>query len=120
MYTTLSIIISVIIVVAGQVLIKRGLNDFCDLDFSSGLVVAYMKIFLSPFVILGIALYFIAVLFWLYALSKLDLSYAYPFLALTYVLVALASLFFLHEHISILRWIGILAIFFGVILISRS
>ena len=113
-------IVSIIIVVVGQVLIKQCLNSLGHIDFSSGLIKAYSLILFNPLAIFGIILYAIGVLFWLYALSKLDLSYAYPFLALTYVLVALAGWFFLNENISLIRWIGIIVICIGVVLISRS
>lgn len=120
MYAAFSIIISIIVVVAGQILIKKCLNNIGDIDFASGFISAYLKIFLNPLALLGIFLYALGVLFWVYALSKLELSYAYPFLALTYVLVALSSTIFLHEHISMIRWIGIITICFGVILISKT
>jgi drug/metabolite transporter (DMT)-like permease len=120
MFANFSILISVIVVVAGQVCIKKGLNSLEDIDFASSILLAYLKIFLSPFVVLGISLYIIGVFFWLYALSKVDLSYAYPFTALSYVLVAFLSSFLLGEQISAIRWTGIIGICLGVLLISRG
>ncbi len=120
MFTAFSVAMSVLAVVIGQVLIKKGLNLLGDIDFTSGLVSAYVKMFLSPWVVGGLSLYIIGVVFWLYVLSKLDLSYAYPFLALTYVLIALSSSWFLNEHISAIRWIGIAIICIGIILIAKT
>ena len=120
MLTISCLLASMILGVVGQVFIKSGLNSLGNLNFSSALIGSYLKIFLSPFVFLGICLYFMGVFFWLYALSKVDLSYAFPFVSFSYVLIVLFSWVFLGEHISHLRWAGVIAISIGVFLISRS
>lgn len=120
MFTAFSIAMSIFAVVAGQVLIKKGLNSLGGIDYASGVVAAYLKMFLCPYVIGGVILYGTGVVFWVYVLSKLDLSYAYPFLALTYIFVALSSAWFLHEQITLIRWIGIVTICIGVFLITRT
>lgn len=114
------ILIAVIIGVIGQLFLKAGLNALGAIDFSKGLMTSYTKIFLSPLVLLGIFIYLISVVFWLYVLSKVDLSFAYPFLAISYVLIILASQWFLGENVSFLRWTGVLVICFGVFIVSRS
>ena len=111
---------SIFVVVTGQLLLKRGLNSLGNIDFASGIVTSYFKIFLCPSVLLGLFLYMSGVFAWIYVLTEMDLSYAYPFLALTYVLVGVLSMIFLHEQISIIRWIGILTICFGVVIVSRT
>lgn len=120
MYTIPFILLSVIIVVIGQIFVKKGLNSLGDIDFSSGIISSYMNIFLCPWVVLGVLVYSLGILLWLYVLTKVDLSYAYPFLGLTFVFVTLGSRWFLGEPISFIRWIGVLTIFFGVMLISKS
>jgi drug/metabolite transporter (DMT)-like permease len=114
------IFISIIMGAAGQLFIKQGLNNLGGLDFSTGLVSAYMKIFLSPLIFLGILIYFLGVFFWLYGLSKVDLSFAFPFVSLSYVFVFLFSWWFLGENIPLLRWIGVLTICLGVFLVAKS
>ncbi|PQP35628.1 multidrug resistance protein [Desulfobacteraceae bacterium SEEP-SAG9] len=113
-------LIAVTITVMGQLFIKKGLNLLGDLDFSSGFIRTYSKIFISPYVILGFSIYVVSIFVWLYVLSKVDLSFAYPFLAFSYVLVILFSLFFLGETISLIRWAGVVLICFGIIFVSRS
>lgn len=120
MFTILSLLISMSLGVIGQLFIKKGLNELGNLNFSSGLVSSYGKIFLSPFVILGLLVYFLGVFFWLYGLSKVDLSFAYPFASVSFILVLLVSWLFLGESVSLLRWAGVAAICLGVFLISRS
>jgi len=53
-------------------------------------------------------------------LSAVDLSFAYPFLGFTYVLVLVLSKFILKEDVSLIRWIGTIIITIGVIVISRG
>ena len=57
---------------------------------------------------------------WLLALSGLNISYAFPMLSVSYVLVAVLARVFLKEAVSMRRWIAIGVICCGVILIARS
>ena len=45
---------------------------------------------------------------------------AYPFLALNFVLVTLVARFFLGESVPPLRWLGILVIIGGILLVAKS
>ena len=58
--------------------------------------------------------------FWLTALSRVDLSYAYPFASLSYVVMLTASWLLFHEDISAVRLLGTLIVGLGVFIISRS
>jgi drug/metabolite transporter (DMT)-like permease len=74
----------------------------------------------EPMVLIGLACYVLAALTWIAALTRLDLSVAYPFLALNFVLVALSSWLILDETLPPLRWLGILVICAGILLVARS
>ncbi|MEO6876504.1 MAG: EamA family transporter [Opitutaceae bacterium] len=69
---------------------------------------------------IGIALVAMVFVLWLAVLSKVDLSVAMPLTSCSYIFVAFASVLFLHERISPLRWAGILLIFGGVYIVTRS
>jgi drug/metabolite transporter (DMT)-like permease len=71
-------------------------------------------------VILSFILAFIAAMGWTAALSKLKLSYAYPFMASTFAFVLVFSHFLFKEEIPLIRWVGVFIIWFGVFLASRS
>lgn len=116
----IAIIIAIIVGVGGQILIKNALNSIEKLDFSTGAASTYIRIFSEPYVMIGAATYIISIFFWIYGLSKVDLSYAYPFLALSYVLILVGSWYFLGESISMLRIIGVLIICAGVLIVARS
>jgi drug/metabolite transporter (DMT)-like permease len=59
-------------------------------------------------------------LFWLTALSRVDLSYAYPFASLSYIIMLTASWLLFNENITPMRLMGSLVVGLGVFLISRS
>jgi drug/metabolite transporter (DMT)-like permease len=56
----------------------------------------------------------------LLVLSRVDLSFAYPFLSLAYVVATLYAYFVFHEDVSAYRIAGIGLICLGTILIARS
>jgi drug/metabolite transporter (DMT)-like permease len=66
------------------------------------------------------ACFSLATALWLLALSSLNLSYAFPLLSASYVVVALLGRFWLKEIVSTRRWVAIAVICSGVILIARS
>jgi drug/metabolite transporter (DMT)-like permease len=53
-------------------------------------------------------------------LSKIDLSVAVPIASFSYILVPVVSIVFLHEQITALRWLGVLFVLVGVVLVSLS
>ena len=56
---------------------------------------------------------------WLFVLSKADLSLAYSIDSMRYIFITIASLIFLKERIGVMRWLGIVSIVFGIILVTR-
>ncbi len=77
-------------------------------------------VFSSPFLWFGLLSVILTFIIWSTILSKIDLSVAIPVCSFSYILVPLVSIIFLHEKISILRWVGILFILIGVIFVSLS
>ena len=102
----------------GQVFWKLGMNAVGAIDnFSiSGIV----SMFLHPLVFLGLLMYGLSTIFWLIALSQKDLSYVYPFIALTFIIVLLLSKFLLHENVGIYRIVGTLIIIAGLIIVVNT
>ena len=74
----------------------------------------------SPVVWGGLALFGVSAVVWLFALSRVELSFAYPFAALGYVIIVLASLTVLHESVPPLRWAGVALIIAGIVLVART
>ncbi len=120
--SVLLIFLSVSIAVTGQILLKTGVDRIGVTGFGSmkALVSLFSGIIKSPMVLTGLFLYFISAAIWLVVLSTVDLSFAYPFIGITYVLVLVLSKFILKEEVNPIRWIGAFVITLGVVIISRG
>jgi drug/metabolite transporter (DMT)-like permease len=108
------VVFSTVFGISGQLLLKRGMNQTPP-DRS---IFVYMAT--SPWVLGGLVVYGLGVLNWLMALARLELSYVYPFASLSYVGIILGSYFLFKEHISRLRFLGIIIIIVGVLITSQS
>lgn len=115
------ILTPVTIGVIAQLLFKQGMMQMGEINMmSKGIFLQYFKIFTNPWVFFGLCMYFLSTVFWLYLISKVPLSFAYPMLSLGYVFVALASWLMYKEPISLVNWAGIFVIMLGVVLISQG
>ncbi|MFH0917668.1 MAG: EamA family transporter [Candidatus Omnitrophota bacterium] len=76
--------------------------------------------FVSPFLWLGLFAVVAVFIIWSTVLTKIDLSVAVPIASFSYILVPLVSIIFLHEQITVLRWLGVFFVLTGVILVSLS
>ncbi|MDD5108464.1 MAG: EamA family transporter [Candidatus Omnitrophica bacterium] len=77
-------------------------------------------IFFSWFLWVGLFIVVMVFIIWSTILTRIDLSVAVPVASFSYILVPIASIIFLHEKVTFFRWIGILLILGGVILVSLS
>jgi drug/metabolite transporter (DMT)-like permease len=115
------ILIAVLASATGQVLLKKGMSSMGALTLSSNQLVSILwRIGTNPFVLVGLVIYVCGTLFWLAALSRVDLSYAYPFASLSYILMLLASWLLFSENITAVRLLGTVVVGLGVLLISQS
>ncbi len=73
----------------------------------------------SPWLLAGIALHGIALALWVMGLRQVELSVAYPFIALGLVVVTLLSCVVLHERPLPAYWVGLALIVTGVIVVAR-
>jgi uncharacterized membrane protein len=112
------ILIGILFASLGQVFWKLGMNSIGSIDSFS--LVEIVKIFLNLYIILGLIMYGLGTVFWLIALSNKDLSYVYPFIALTFIIVLFFSKFLLHEEVGTYRIIGTLIIIIGLIVVVRT
>ncbi len=117
----LLVLVSIAAMSAGQLLVKKGLLTIGHSPKDLGeLLHFFSKAYTNGYIIAAVLLTVITALAWLLAVSKAEISYIYPFMALSYVLVALFSLLIFKEDVNALRWAGILVICLGVFLVSRS
>lgn len=104
-----------------QLFLKQGMMKIGHFAFMwSNLVPVAISVAANLYVILGLSCYVVSVIVWLLVLSRVEVSFAYPFLSVGYVVAAIAGYMVFHEHVSLARIMGIVLICTGVILISRS
>jgi multidrug transporter EmrE-like cation transporter len=118
------ILISVGLAALAQLTLKHGMNQVTHggatpLDVGQPLDTA-RRIAANLSVWLGLGTFVISAAVWLIVLSRASLSFAYPFVSLTYVLILLFDRFVLHEPISGVRYGGVALIIAGILLISRT
>jgi len=114
------LLLSVASASTGQVLFKKGLLMTGEITLRSSVVGELLKMVFQPFVFSGLILYVVSTLLWLLALSKTTLNFAYPFTALTFILVMLSSRVVFLETIPPLRYFGIALIVLGILLSSGA
>lgn len=115
------ILISVSGAAVGQLLLKKGMSTIGPLTIGwRELPNILFGMATSGFVVLGLIVFVTSTFFWLTALSRVDLSFAYPFASLSYVIMLLASWQLLDEKISAVRILGTIVVVLGVLMISRS
>jgi drug/metabolite transporter (DMT)-like permease len=115
------ILISVLASIIGQLLLKVGMNRLGSITLSASQFLSVSwKMATNPYVFIGLAIYLAGTVFWLAALSRVDLSYAYPFASISYVVMLVASWMIFDEKITLGRVIGTVVIGIGVFLISRN
>lgn len=74
----------------------------------------------SPMILLGLGLYGLGALLWLFVLGRAPLSLAYPFVGIGFILTMLAGAYWLDESLSAARIAGTLMIAAGCVLVARS
>ena len=106
---------------AAQLLLKKGMMSIGSLSISSaGFLPFVQRVLFEPFVIAGLGCYVISVGIWMFVLSKCEVSFAYPFLSIGYVVTAVGGYYMFSESLTITRILGILTICLGVVLISKT
>jgi len=119
MNNILMILGSVLLNALAQLLIRKGMLAVGSVGV--GNLMENIVPMLSNLWLWGAMLsYAVSILMWMSVLSKVEVSYAYPFLSIGYIVAAVAGYAFFDEHLSLTRIAGIVVICIGVILISRS
>ncbi len=104
-----------------QLLLKAGTNTVGVFAFSSAnLVPVGWKLATEPHIMGGLACYVLSVIVWIMALSRVEVSIAYPMLSIGYVVNALAAWYLFGEAVSLTRLAGIGIIIVGVYIVARS
>lgn len=113
----LLLLISIVLGAGGQLLFKgaaRQLPPFAEL----GLARLILTMFTTPLILTGFGCFFVSSVLWILALRSINLSLAYPMVALSYVLIFIGSYYLFGEPLNIRHWLGALLIVGGIVLIN--
>lgn len=114
------IILTILLTAYGQLVLKWRMNLLGELpvEFSDKFIFLIKALF-DPYIFSSFFAAFVASLTWMAALSKFDLSFAYPFMSMAFVVVLVASYYLLHEPVSSSKIIGMILIIVGLAIASR-
>lgn len=115
----LLILASVSLSALAQLALKMGTTAVAS-NRASGVGSEMGGLLQSPMVLVGLGLYGVGALLWLFVLGRAPLSLAYPFVGLGFILTMLAGAFFLNESVNAARVLGTLLIGIGCVLVARS
>jgi drug/metabolite transporter (DMT)-like permease len=101
---------------SGDALLARGVKQTGAIDIHH--ILNVFAVLANPYILFGIVSLLIFMWSYMTALSFADLSFVMPATAISYVLMTLLSIFWLHEHVGPERWSGILFIVVGVGLVA--
>lgn len=112
---------SVLFTVYGQIIVKWQVAKAGALPAAlSERVPFLLGLIFNPWILSGILAGFFALVCWLAAMTKFELSYAYPFMSLAFVFVLILSALLFHEALSVAKVLGVLLIIAGIIVGSRG
>lgn len=118
----LIILVNITLGSIGQLCIRYGSSRLGDLREGQGILMsvlgAFKGIFTSPYVFGGLCLYGISAVLWIFVLNQVRLSFAYPMISLSYVIVVLLSALILGERVPPVTIGGLILICAGVSLIG--
>jgi uncharacterized membrane protein len=105
----------------GDLMLKRGMTEIGAVELTAAglahafpLTVTNSKIWIGILFLIGCTAGFMTLLSWA------DYSYVMPVGAFGYAMLTLLAVIFLHEQVSLQRWIGVILICFGVLLVGRT
>jgi len=100
----------------GQMLFKKAATVSAFVDQSN----IFLKYFTNLWFLVALAVFGIATLVWVFALSKGELSILYPVTSVAYVIVPVLSVFVYGEKLTPIGIVGILVILAGITLVASS
>ena len=119
---TLSLLMTGVLLNAGaQLLLKAGTNSIGAFEYSAANIVPIgWKLATEPHIVGGLSCYVVSVVVWIMALSRVEVSIAYPLLSVGYVVNAIAAYYMFGEAVTPMRLTGIAVIILGVWIVARS
>lgn len=119
----LFIISSVSLSAFAQIVLKMGMSNpkvQNDLIIAGNLFEKLYIALTNVYVVAGISMYLFSMILWLVVLSKIDVSVAYPFVGLGFIITMVLGFLLLNEQISTMRVMGTILVVCGVLMVSST
>lgn len=119
----LFIISSVSLSAFAQIVLKMGMSNAKvqnDLIIASNLFEKLFIALTNVYVVAGVSMYLLSMILWLVVLAKIDVSVAYPFVGLGFIITMVLGFLLLNEQISGMRVMGTILVVCGVLMVSST
>ena len=115
------ILIGVVLNACAQLMLKAGADRIGEVEIQlQSIVLAGKELAFSAPIIGGLACYVLSVVVWILALTRVEVSVAYPMLSIGYVVNAFAAWALFGEALTAMRLMGIVVIILGVWMVASS
>ncbi|NCA71314.1 MAG: 4-amino-4-deoxy-L-arabinose transferase [Sphingobacteriia bacterium] len=115
------VLIGVLLNALAQLALKASVSSVGTIDLSlTAAMPAATRLVGEPWLWLGLGCYGVSVVVWILALSRVEVSIAYPMLSIGYVVNAVAAWLWLGESMSLTKVVGIGIIMLGVLVLARA
>ncbi|MFS8087181.1 MAG: EamA family transporter [Acidobacteriota bacterium] len=111
------LLIGVLMSAVGGLFLKIGA---VQVQYDDGVIEIFRQVMFNWTIVIGVLMYFIPVLIWIFLLKRVELSFLQPLFSMVYVVTPVLASIFLNENVTTARWLGIGAIIVGVIIVARS
>lgn len=111
------VLLGVILSSLGSIFLKAGA---VKIGHDHGFLAAALQAALEWRLFLGVLMYIVPVLIWIYLLKKLDITFLQPLFSLVYVFTPVFAIFYLGETVPPYKWVGIFFILIGIFISSRG
>lgn len=118
----LLILFSTALSALAQICLKYGMSRTAVVDalLSGGLANVALAILLNAWILGGLLLYGTSAISWLFVLAKVEVSYAYPFVALGFILTMILGKVLLGDELSLMRVLGTCVVVAGLVIVTHS
>lgn len=112
------LLVGVTAVAWGDLFVAKGMRSV-NTTFKSFADVGRIikEVILNSSLLTGVSFLILSFFIWMALLSMADLSLILPLTALNYIINAFLAKHYLHEHISVTRWVGTLIVFIGIVIV---
>lgn len=115
------IVMTLFFTVYGQLVLKWQMGGIGPLpDTGPEKLIFLLRQLLNPWILTGFVSAFLASLAWMAAMTRFELSYAYPFMSLAFVIVMIFGALFLGEMVNLPKMLGTLMVMAGLVFIARA